>query len=63
MAGAACAVSSDRGALSLGCSEVRVSLPCGMGRPKGHLVAETKLRAKVALRPSMGLMFRKPQET
>ena len=42
---------------------VTVFLLCTIGRPKGHLVAETKLRAKVALRPSMRLMFRKPQET
>ena len=63
MAGAACAVSGDRGAMSLGCSEVRVFLPCTMGRPKGHLVAETKLRAQVALRSSMGLRSERPQET
>jgi len=42
---------------------VTVFLPCTIGRPKGHLVAETKLRAKVALRSSMGLRLGTPQGT
>lgn len=51
MAGAACAVSGDRGAVTLsGCLAVTVFLPLLVGRPKGHLGAETKLRAQVALR-------------